>query len=146
MRVLHVSPTHFGDAAIVGGAARYAWELARAMVAQGDVTFLTLGKTPAEFDRDGVHVEVLRHVPVIDHPLASNPLSRRFLSVVRRADVVHCHQVHTFATNAALLFGRATGRPVFVTDLGGGHMRAPSSYVRMMRLAAGFLLISDYSR
>ena len=42
MRVLHVSPSHFGDASVVGGAERYAWELARAMARVAGMGFVKL--------------------------------------------------------------------------------------------------------
>jgi glycosyltransferase involved in cell wall biosynthesis len=149
VRVLHISPTHFDNASVIGGAERYAWELARAMARDATVTFLTFGPEARQDDRDGVRVETLRRRRPADHhhhPLAAKPLSLRFVRAIRRADVVHCHQVSVFSTNAGVLFGRLLGRPVFVTDLGGGHPYAPSNYVPLMRLATGFLLISEYSR
>jgi glycosyltransferase involved in cell wall biosynthesis len=146
MRVVQVSPTFFDDTSVIGGAERYTWELAKAMARQAEVTLVTFGPRPHREMRDGVAINVLRRMPVIDHPLASNPLSAGFLNAIRQADVVHCHQVATLSTSAGVLFGRMFGKPVFVTDLGGGHTYAPSNYVPVMRLASGFLLISEYSR
>lgn len=146
MRVLHVTPTHFADASVVGGAERFAWELARAMAADAEVTFLALSDRADAHTRDGVRVV---HVPgrrLIDHPLARNPISRALVSAIRGADVVHCHQAHTFLTSACLVLGRLLGRPVFVTDLGGGHVYAPDQYLPLLRAANALLLISDYSR
>ena len=146
MRVLHISPTYFDRASTIGGAERYVWELARAQARVVDVTLLTFGRTAEAGERDGVHVERLRQWPLLDHPLAANPLRWRLLAAIRRADVVHCHQANTFVTNAGVLAGRLLGRPVFVTDFGGGHRWTPSAYVPLMRLATGFLLLSNYSR
>ena len=146
MRVLHITPTHFGDASIVGGAERYAWELARAMARDAEVTFLALADAGTEFERDGVHVVHAAGRQVLSHPLARNPLSRRLFRAIRRTDVVHCHQAQTFVTSAAVVAARMIGRPVFVTDLGGGHPYSPAHYLPILRLASGFLLVSEYSR
>lgn len=146
MKVLHISPTFFDDASVIGGAERYVWELAKAMTTLADVSLVTFGPTKRRESRDGVSIEQLRRLPIIEHPLASNPVSWPFLRAIRRADVVHCHQVDTFPTAVGILAARMMGKPVFVTDLGGGHMYAPSNYLPILRKASGFLLISEYSR
>lgn len=146
MRALHVTPTHFADASIVGGAERYAWELARAMSAQADVTFFALADRSGEWTRDGVRVIHAAGRVMLTHTLARNPISRQLAAAIRAADVVHCHQVHTFLTSACLAIGRALRKPVFVTDLGGGHPYSPTNYVPLLRSAAAMLLISDYSK
>lgn len=146
MRVLHITPTYFDDASIVGGAERYAWELARATAKLTRVTMLTFGPAAAEFERDGVRVKLLRRRAVFNHELASSPASAAFVREIHRADVVHCHQVHALPIDAAVVLGRLLRKPVFVTDLGGGHARAPSLYLPLHRLATGYLLLSEYSR
>ncbi len=93
-----------------------------------------------------MHVEQLRYAPVFQDPLSSNPLRWSLVKAIRRADVVHCHQVNTFVSSAAVILGRAMGRPVFVSDHGGGHVRSPSSYLPLMTLATAFLCDSEYSR
>ena len=146
MRILHISPTFFDDASFIGGAERYTWELARAMSGQADVTLLTFGPTTRHETRDGVTIQQLRRLPLIEHPLASNPVSVPFLRAVKHADVVHCHQVDTIPTAVGIVAARLMSKPVFVTDLGGGHGHAPTNYLPILRLASGFLLISEYSR
>jgi glycosyltransferase involved in cell wall biosynthesis len=64
---------------------------------------------------------------------------------LRGADVIHCHQQHVVASSAAALFGRLTGRPVFVSELGGGGWDV-SAYVGTDRWYTGHLHISAYSR
>jgi glycosyltransferase involved in cell wall biosynthesis len=78
--------------------------------------------------------------------MASNPWSPRFARLVRWADVVHCHQPYTLSTDLGILLARAFGRAVFVTDLGGGHRRALSHLLPLLRRTDGLLLISEYSR
>lgn len=146
MRVLFISPTFFDDVSAIGGAERYVWELARAMTRLADVTVLTFGPARLVEERDGVVIWQLRRRPLMDHPLASNPLSASFFRAVAGADVVHCYQVDTFATAAGLVVGRLMRKPVFVTDLGGGHVYSPANYLSILRMASGLLLVSDYSR
>lgn len=147
VKVLHVSPVGFGADAIVGGGERYAYELARAMARLADVRLLTFG---SGLGLRRVSDLVLEDLPAGRlrqwHPLAANPCQRRFAHLARWADVVHAHQVATFTTTAAVLLGRVFGKATFVTDLGGGHPYAPTSYLPILRGCRAMLLLSDYSR
>lgn len=147
MKVLHVTPSHFDDASVVGGAERYVWELARAMAREAaDVTYLALSARPLEQRQGSLRVVHVPGRPLLNHPLARNPLSRRLLRAIREADVVHCYQMHAFLTSAVVVAARLFRRPVFVTDLGGGHAYSPANYLPVLRWATAFLLISGYSR
>lgn len=147
MKLLHVSPTWFGDGSFVGGAERYVRELARASAERADVTWVTFGER-AESRREGpLRIEILRRLPLPGGGrLTGNPVSRRFAGLVRWADVVHCHQPFTLSTDAALLGARLFRKKAFVTDLGGGHRWALSKALPLLRGADALLLISDYSR
>lgn len=147
MKVLHVSPARFAPDSVVGGGERYALELARAMAGQADVVLLTFGAERESYREGRLTIECLpAGLPGRWNPLAANPLRVRFAALVRWADVVHTHQVSTFATAAALVLGRAIGRATFATDLGGGHPYAPTGYLPILRGIDGMLLLSDYSR
>lgn len=147
MRVLHVSPTWFGTTSVIGGGERYPYELARSMAARADVALVTYA-TDSGTSREGA-LTVDRLPPgrlVRWHPLAASPVRWRLLRWVRWADVVHVHQVATLTTGGAIVLARLWGKPVFVTDLGGGHPHAPSSRLPLLRLAEAMLLLSQYSR
>jgi alpha-maltose-1-phosphate synthase len=147
MRVLHVSPTYFGDLSFVGGGERYALELARAMSDEGDVTFLSFADQPMSSREGSLGIEHLQKKPVLmNHPIYTNPLSGSFFKWVRWADVIHCHQVRTHITDFAIVVGKLLGKRVFVTDLGGGHKYALSAYLPLLKKTDAFLLISEYSR
>lgn len=146
MRVLHIAPTFFDVSSIVGGAERYTWELSKAMARTTEVTLLTFGPRAFVMMRDGVRMRCLRHWGGVNHSLMPDPLRWSFFDEIRRADVVHCHQVDVMSTNAGVLAASALGRPVFVTDLGGGYARMPSQWLPIMRKATAYLLISEYSR
>jgi glycosyltransferase involved in cell wall biosynthesis len=145
MRILHVSPTYFGDQSVVGGGERYARELARAMARRHDVALLSFAAEARSALDGGLRTVYLRRRPVAGG-LDASALSPGFLRWVRWADVVHCHQIHTASTNAALIVGRLLGKPIFVTDLGGGERYALSYHLPILRWARAFLLISEYSQ
>ena len=147
MKLLHVSPTWFGEGSFIGGAERYVRELARATAEVADVTWISFADR-ADSIRDGrLQIEILRRsrLPGVSR-LATNPLSPRLSRLVRQADVVHCHQPYTFSTDAALVAARFFRKKAFVTDLGGGHRWAASKLVPLLRGADALLLISEYSR
>ncbi|MDQ3069293.1 MAG: glycosyltransferase family 4 protein [Acidobacteriota bacterium] len=146
LRLLHLSPTWFDRDSVVGGAERYAWELARAAAAESRTTFLSFGPTPQAREDSGVRVRILRSLPVSNPVLAPNPLGPALMREIASADVIHCHQADTLLTNAAIVLGRALGKRVFVSDLGGGHMHAPSTRIGVLNHASGMLLLSAYSK
>lgn len=146
MRVLHIAPTFFDGASVIGGAERYTWELAKAMARSAEVTLLTFGPRAFVQERDGVRMVCLKHWGGVDHSLLPDPVRWSFFKAIRAADVVHCHQVDVMSTNVAVLAASVIGRLVFVTDLGGGYARMPSRALPIMRRATAYLLISEYSR
>lgn len=72
------------------------------------------------------------------HPIAARGLA----AAVRRADVVHTHQLRSLPSRASALLARAWRVPVVVTDhgLGGGDWLG-----LLPRLFSRFLLVSQYS-
>ena len=144
-RVLHLVPALFDEKdGIVGGAERYAWELARHMADATETTLLSFGSTDRSLTEGRLRVRVLGK-PWSVRGNRFNPLSARVLPEILRADVVHCHQQHLLMSSTAALAGRLSGRRVFVTDLGGGAWDF-SGYVSTDRWFHGHLHISEYSR
>jgi alpha-maltose-1-phosphate synthase len=143
-RVVHVVPAVFGPDGIVGGAERYAFELARAMSRMTATTLLSFGDRPREESRGALQLRVLGPAHYV-RGQRTNPMSRRLFGALRTAAVVHCHQQHVLASSLAALYGRLIGRRVFVTDLGGGGWDV-SGYVSTDRWYDGHLHISEYSR
>lgn len=144
-RVVHVVPQAFSsEDGVLGGAERYAFELARHMAREVPTTLVTFGKT----GRD----ELMEHLKVrtIGDPWyvrghRSNPFSTSLFLYLLKADVVHCHQQHVLASTLAALFCRFSRRRVFVSDLGGGGWDI-SMYMSTDRWYDGHLHISEYSR
>jgi len=144
MRVVHVVPARFGRGGIVGGAERYACELARAMADVVPTTLVTFGDENAVETCGALRLRTLGH-PWYVRGQRCNPISLRLFDALRQADVVHCHQQHILASSLAALWSRAIGRRVFVSDLGGGGWDL-SAYVSTDAWFHGHLHLSEYSR
>jgi len=144
MRVVHLVPARFGTGGIVGGAERYAFELARAMAEVVETTLVAFGDADADDTVGALRVRTLGR-PWHVRGQRSNPVSHRLLGALAGADVVHCHQQHVLAATLAGLWSRLLGRRVFVSDLGGGGWDL-SAYVSTDALFHGHLHLSEYSR
>lgn len=144
-RVLHVVPTLFDEKdGILGGAERYAWELARHMSTLVDTTLVSFGAHDRFFLEGSLRVRVIGRAWNV-RGSRFNPVSLRVLPEMLRADVVHCHQQHVMISSMLALASRLTGRRVFATELGGGGWDI-SNYVNTDRWFHGHLHISEYSR
>lgn len=143
--VVHVVPTLFGTArGIVGGAERYAFELARFMSRRVPTTLVSFGERSEQWTEENLTIRVLGR----SHRVAgqrSNPFSWELTDALRGADVVHVHQQHVLASSVSAILARLRGQRVFATDLGGGGWDV-SGYVSTDRWYHGHLNINAYSR
>lgn len=145
MRVTHVVPALFDETdGVIGGAERYAFELARHMADRVPTRLLSFGARSREERIGSLDVRVVGD-PWFVRGSRFNPLSRALLPEVLKATVVHCHQQHVLASTVSAILARATGRRVFTSDLGGGAWDL-SAYVSTDRLYHGHLHISEFSR
>jgi len=144
MNVVHVVPALFGPSGVVGGAERYAFELARHMATQTATKLVTFGDATREERVGALRVHVIGN-PWLVRGQQANPFSLAVLRELQWADVVHCHQHHVLMTSAAAAWCRLTGRRVFVSDLGGGGWDV-SAYVSTDNWFHGHLHLSRYSR
>jgi glycosyltransferase involved in cell wall biosynthesis len=144
-RVLHVVPALF-DAkdGILGGAERYALELARHMSERVPTSLLSFGEVEREESIGSLRIRVIGN-PHFVRGQRTNPIAGALVNEILRADVVHCHQQRVVASTVSALVGRATGRRVFTTELGGGGWDV-STYVSTDAWFSGHLHISAYSR
>src|ERR1051325_5030603 len=143
-KILHVVPALFGEGGVVGGGERYALELARHMAEVTPTALVSFGDEERRERVGRLDVRVLGGSWYV-RGQRTNPVSPRLLAEVLRAGVVHCHQQHVLASSIAAALCRATGRKVFVSDLGGGGWDV-SAYVSTDRWYHGHLHISEYSR
>ena len=145
MSVLHIVPALFSASdGIIGGAERYAFELARFMANELPTRLVTFGDCE-RYERHGnLRVHVIGK-PWYVRGQRNNPIAPGMLAEIRKATVVHCHQRHILASSLAALLCRLTRRSIFVTDLGGGGWDV-SGYVNTDNWYNGHLHISAYSR
>jgi glycosyltransferase involved in cell wall biosynthesis len=129
---------------VVGGAERYALELARHMAERVPTTLVTFGERERRETVGGLRVHVIGGARYV-RGQRTNPLAAALLTELRGADVVHCHQQHVLASSLSALVCRLTRRRVFVTDLGGGGWDL-SAYISTDRWYHAHLHISEYSR
>ncbi len=143
-RVVHIVPALFGARGVVGGAERYAFELARHMATVTPTVLVSFGDHDSDECVQGLRVRTVAR-PWLVAGQRANPFSLRVLREIARADVVHCHQQHILMSSTAAIAARALGRRVFCSDLGGGGWDV-SAYVSTDRWFHGHLHISAYSR
>jgi glycosyltransferase involved in cell wall biosynthesis len=143
-RVLHIVPALFGAHGVVGGAERYAFELARHMARVTPTALVSFGDHDTDEYVDGLRVRTVGRPWLVARQRA-NPFSLRALREIARADVVHCHQQHILISSVAAVTARALRRQVFCSDLGGGGWDV-SAYLSTDGWFHGHLHISAYSR
>jgi alpha-maltose-1-phosphate synthase len=141
MRVTHVAPTAFGGGGLFGGGERYPLELARALAREVPCRLVTFGRDARHVQgADGLEVVVLRARGYVrGHP--AHPRGGGLVRALRRADVVHAHQLHSRTTAIALWAAAAAGQHRVVTDHGllGRRSRSRAGLVER------FLTVSRYS-
>jgi glycosyltransferase involved in cell wall biosynthesis len=138
-------PALFGsDGGVFGGAERYALELARHMAEQVPTRLVSFGPEPRHTWIGQLEVRVLPR-PWYVRGQQFNPIHTGLIRQIAGAEIVHCHQQHVLASSLAAIICRLSGRPSFVTELGGGGWDL-STYVCTDRLFQGHLHISAYSR
>jgi glycosyltransferase involved in cell wall biosynthesis len=142
-RVLHIVPRLFGNR--MGGAERYALELARHMANEVPTMLVCFDEEQERHETMGqLQIHVISD-PWLVKRQPDNPMALRLLRDLRRASLVHCHQQHILASSFAAAACRMSGRKVFVSDLGGGGWDV-SAYISTDRWYHGHLHISEYSR
>lgn len=144
-RVVHIVPAYFRkEGGVLGGAERYALELARTMAERVPTALFSFGPTAEQHKMGKLAVRIFRTAMHV-RSRGGNPVSPGILPRLARFDVVHCHQRRMLFSSLAAAAGRLLGRRVFVSDLGGGGWDL-SSYVDTERWYRGHLHISQYSR
>ena len=122
MHVVHVTPTYFDEQSVIGGGERYPSELAAWMARCTPTTLVSFSRRRQSAQRGDLRLEIYP-VRLLLEGNKGNPLSFRFLTETLRADIIHAHGVYTMVSDLACLVGSARGKPVFVTDYGGGGGR-----------------------
>jgi glycosyltransferase involved in cell wall biosynthesis len=142
MRVVHVTPTLFGQAGLFGGGERYPLELGRALARHVDCELVTFGRTARAWsDSSGLQVRILHSIGRVGgHP--AHPLALGLGRTLAEADLVHTHHLKSTPSRLAAVNARIRGNRTAVTDhgLGGGDWAG-----LLPRLFDRFLTVSAYS-
>lgn len=144
MRVCHVVPALFANDGVFGGAERYALELARAMAKRVPTTLLAFGSRTFETTMGELRVQVLRNWTNFRR-LRFDPVNPQLFRHLRTASVIHYHQPYTMMGSAALLYARASGKPVFSNHHGGGGFSLQGLF-DIDSWYDGHLHVSEFSR
>jgi glycosyltransferase involved in cell wall biosynthesis len=115
MNIVQIAPYY---PPYLGGQERFVLNLSRQLARKGHaVTVLTTrcpGDSPSRSEEEGIRVFRYRNLA----RLFRNPIAPGLLfppPSIRQADVIHAHNEHSFASNAAVLLGRRFGKPVCLT-------------------------------
>lgn len=141
--IVHVSPTYFSSASLVGGGERFPVELARAMAEQCPTRLLTFGPRASDGYIGRCALQILHGLQTP----GTGPLARLnvdFVRLLRRAAVVHVHQFRSPIGQCAIVAGRILHKKVFITDHG-GRVRGPLGRTGAARFADGLIAVSEYS-
>lgn len=145
MRVAHVAPTYFEPDSVIGGGERYVTELAKAMALRTSTRLITFGSKSKKEMLASLEVHI--HKPLgFARGLRFNPISFSFLSSLWEADVIHCYQPGTVATDLTIIQSGLLRKPVFLTDLGGGADFSLWHHLPLWRGVKLLLAISDFNR
>lgn len=143
--VAHVVPALFRrDGGVLGGAERYAYQLAKFMAEKVRTRLVTFGTKDEEFEDGELSVSVFRPATYLRQNMG-NPLSFRAMRSIPSADIIHCHQKHILTTSLLAILAKWKRKKIFVTDLGGGGWDI-SSYVSTDSWFDAELHISEYSK
>jgi len=144
-RVLHVVPALFRkNDGVLGGAERYAFELARNMAKELPTTLVSFGSKYEHFTEDNLSIFTIPPLFLVKgNP--TNPFSPKLFHFVKNADVIHCHQQQILATTFCAGVSRLLRKRVFVTELGGGGWDI-SHYLPVKNWFHGRLHISEFSQ
>jgi alpha-maltose-1-phosphate synthase len=142
VRVIHVAPTHFGQAGLFGGGERYPLELARALAKHVDCELISFGRsTQRQCEPSGLRITTLRAVAWL-HGHPAQPLAPSLIAALAGARVVHTHHMRSLPSRMAAVAGRLRHQGMAVTDHGLGG----SNWAGLLpRLFDHFLLVSEYS-
>ena len=144
-RILHVIPALFSrDGGVVGGAERYALELAKYVALETPTRLVTFGPKSSVSQEEALEVRVIGE-PKFIKGQSGNPYHRQVFKEAKWSQVIHCHQQHILISSLLAMYGRLTRRRVVVSDLGGGGWDI-SSYISTDRWYQAHLHISEYSR
>jgi len=119
MKVVHITPTYFDGASIIGGGERYPTELAIWMSKVVDTTLVSFSSVRKSYKQDNLKIEIYPANYLIQNN-KFNSLNFQYLSSIFSADVVHIHHLNALASALGAFSASLLGKHLVITDYGGG--------------------------
>jgi alpha-maltose-1-phosphate synthase len=119
MRVVHITPTYFNDASIIGGGERYPTELASWMSKLADTTLVSYAPSRKSQEIGDLKVQVYPVKRFVQDNKV-NAFNWLTLSLLPQTDILHIHNLNALGSAVNGLAAAFLQKPIFVTDYGGG--------------------------
>jgi glycosyltransferase involved in cell wall biosynthesis len=119
MKIVHITPTYFDDASVIGGGERYPTELAGWMSRRADTTLVSYSQARKSQRVDTLSVEVYPVKTFIQNNKV-NAFNWHTFRLIPQADIIHIHNLNAFGSATNGLIASLLKKPLFVTDYGGG--------------------------
>jgi glycosyltransferase involved in cell wall biosynthesis len=119
MKIVHITPTYFDDASVIGGGERYPTELAGWMSRRADTTLVSYSPVRKSHVVEALNVEVYPVTKFIQDNKV-NAFNWRTFRLIPQADIVHIHNLNAFGSVANGFVAALLQKPLFITDYGGG--------------------------
>jgi glycosyltransferase involved in cell wall biosynthesis len=145
MRVVHISPTYFTDASVIGGGERYVSELSLWMSRQTDTTLVSFSSERRSYKQGDLKVEIYPAKHFIRGNKV-NPFALGYLRSILQSDVVHVHHINTVISDLSCLLAAGLRKRIFVTDYGGGGSVVLNRYLPVFRFYTRALAYSEFGR
>ncbi len=151
MKVAQISPTVFDRGSMIGGAERFVLELSRSLSRQVTTTLITFSSESKRVSVEWDGNLEMRRYPAMHFVRGNpaNPITTAFLKSLRFFDCLHCHGYPNAVTDLSLVFAKALGKKLFVTDHHSGGVCASTYLLKIgvdtRRFIDGFLLLSSHS-
>lgn len=132
MRIIHICTSYFDESSFIGGAERYLAELARLMAQFEDTTVVSFSTERKSYQQGNLRFEIYNAKHFIRGEKI-NPLCFKYLGSIKKADIVHVHHLYTLVSDLGCLTAFLLGKPVFVSDYGGGSGMVLSRYLPIFK-------------
>lgn len=143
MKIVHITPTYFDESSIIGGGERYPTELAAWMANFVDTTLVSFSSVRRNYNQGNLKIATYP-VKHLIHGNKINPLSFQYLCSILSADLVHIHHIHTLVSDLGCLIAALLGKPVFVTDYGGGGSLVLNHKLPVFRIYKNAIVYSRF--
>jgi glycosyltransferase involved in cell wall biosynthesis len=119
MKVVHISPTYFDEASIIGGGERYPSELALWMSKIVDTTLVSFSSERKTYYQDKLKIEIYPAKYLLQKSKL-NSFNLGYIKQIVGADIVHIHHFNSLASAIGAFTADILHKSVYVTDYGGG--------------------------